>query len=158
MIKLYKDQNGKRTYWEAWDDGDGDFTVHWGELGELGTSEVVRSSFFKKAEKKIENEIAEKRSEGYRESDPEAEHTLLIEYTVDGFGNEEDLSKRHALEDRMNQTLGWVGLGHCDGGSIGSGTMEVCCFVVDFDLAKKVIEKDLAGTEFADYTRVYEES
>ena len=53
----------------------------------------------------------------------------------------------------MDETLGWTGLGHCDGGSIGSDTMEVCCLVVDFDTAAKAIEADLRGTEFADYTR-----
>jgi hypothetical protein len=72
-------------------------------------------------------------------------------------GSEEDLNKHHQLEDRMNETLGWTGLGACDGGSIGSGTMEICNFVVDFDVAKKVIIDDLVGTEFADYTRIYRE-
>ena len=81
----------------------------------------------------------------------------MIEYKVDGFGNEADLDKRHRLEDRMNETLGWTGVGACDGGSIGSGTMEVCCFVVDFKIAQAVVENDLAGTEFADYSRIYEE-
>jgi hypothetical protein len=57
----------------------------------------------------------------------------------------------------MDETLGWTGLGHCDGGSIGSGTMEVCCLVVDFQIAKKVIQKDLAKTEFSDYSRIFEE-
>jgi hypothetical protein len=63
----------------------------------------------------------------------------------------------HELEDRMNETLGWTGLGNCDGGSIGSGTMEVCCFVVDFKIAKHVIEEDLKNTRFADYSRIYDE-
>ena len=36
--------------------------------------------------------------------------------------------------------------------------MEVCNFVVDFDVAKAVIEKDLAGTEFANYTRIFDEN
>ena len=63
----------------------------------------------------------------------------------------------HELEDRMNETLGWTGLGNCDGGSIGSGTMEVCCFVVDFKTAKRVIEEDLKNTRFADYSRIYDE-
>lgn len=84
--------------------------------------------------------------------------TLLIEYEVDGFGTSSDLDKRYALQGLMDETLGWTGLGHCDGGSIGSGTMEVCCFVVDFELSKKVIEKDLAGTEFENYTRIYDEN
>ena len=70
----------------------------------------------------------------------------------------EDVEKRYLLQDRMNETLGWTGLGHCDGGSIGSGTMEVCCYVVDFENAKNVIENDLMGTEFEDYLRIYDEN
>ncbi|WP_346823269.1 hypothetical protein [Rapidithrix thailandica] len=46
----------------------------------------------------------------------------------------------------MDRTLGWTGLGHTDGGSIGSGIMEVGCIVVDFELAKKLIEQDLKDT------------
>ena len=87
----------------------------------------------------------------------ESQSVLLIEYQIDGFGSSQDLEKRHALQDRMDETLGWTGLGHCDGGSIGSGTMEVCCFVVDFETAKVVIEEDLQGTEFANYTRIFDE-
>lgn len=71
-------------------------------------------------------------------------------------GTEVDIEKRHRLESRMNETLGWTGLGECDGGSIGSGSMEVCTFVVDFDVAKAVIMQDLAGTEFANYTRIFD--
>lgn len=39
--------------------------------------------------------------------------------------------------------LGWTGLGHVDGGSIGSGTMEVGCEVVDFE-----------NSEFRDYKEI----
>ncbi len=46
----------------------------------------------------------------------------------------------------------------CDGGSIGSGTMEVCNFVVDFEMARHVIEEDLVNTEFANYTRIFDEN
>jgi hypothetical protein len=63
---------------------------------------------------------------------------LLVEYPIDGMGTGDDLKKRHRLEDRMNETLGWTGLGMCDGGSIGSGSMEVCNYVVDFEVAKAV--------------------
>ena len=72
-------------------------------------------------------------------------------------GSKHDVEKRTRLQDRMNETLGWTGLGHCDGGSIGSGTMEVCCFVIDFETAKTVIENDLEGTEFANFIRIYDE-
>lgn len=73
-------------------------------------------------------------------------------------GTKEDLEKRHRLEDRMNETLGWTGLGVSDGGSMGSGSMEVCNFVVDFEIAKALIAKDLAGTEFENYTRIFNEN
>jgi len=70
-------------------------------------------------------------------------------------GSAADLKKRHALEDRMNEVLGWVGLGQCEGGNIGYGTMEICCLVVDFELARNVIAADLAGSAFADYRRIF---
>jgi hypothetical protein len=82
----------------------------------------------------------------------------MIEYKVDGMGTDANLQKRRALQNRMDHVLGWVGIGECDGGSIGSGTMEVCCFVVDFYIAKAVIEANLKGTEFDDYERIYEEN
>ena len=53
--------------------------------------------------------------------------------------------------------MGWTGLGHCDGGSIGSGAMEACCFVVDFEIAKRVVAAALSDTPFADFTRIYDE-
>jgi len=77
---------------------------------------------------------------------------------VEGMGTPEDIEKRTRLQDRMDSILGWTGLGHCDGGSIGSGTMEVCCFVIDFDTAKNVITQNLKDTEFADYLRIYNEN
>ena len=72
-------------------------------------------------------------------------------------GSEAELEKLHRLEPRLNEALGWRGLGECDGCSIGSGTMEVTCLVVDFERAKDAIERDLAKTEFADYSRIYQE-
>jgi hypothetical protein len=38
---------------------------------------------------------------------------------IDGFGSDRDIDKRHRLEERLNELLGWTGLGHVDGGSIG---------------------------------------
>jgi hypothetical protein len=94
---------------------------------------------------------------GFEPIDPDDHAILLIEYAIKGMGTVKDLDKRHALEYRMNETLGWTGLGHCDGGSIGSGTMEVCCYVVDFETARRVVEKDLKGTKFANYSRIFDE-
>lgn len=154
-IKVYNFISSPKAYWEAWDNGDGTHTVHWGELGDKGQSKIIRNAFFKKARKVIQAELDSKIEAGFKQV--EDLHTLLIEYKVDGFGTPEELEKRYRLQDRMDETLGWTGLGHCDGGSSGSGTMEVCNFVVDVDIAKDIIAKDLAGTEFADFTRIYVE-
>ncbi len=158
MLKLYKFTDNEKFYWETWDNDDGTHTVHWGELGTEGQNKTVKSSFLKKATDLIQKDIDKFVSDGFRPIELEDHFILLIEYEVDGFRNEQDLDKRHSLEDRINSTLGWTGLGHCDGGSIGSGTMEACNYVVDFEVAKKVIENDLKGTEFENYTRIYDEN
>ena len=156
MLKLYNLRESR--YWETWDNEDGSHTVHWGTLGTQGQSKSVRRTLFKKAESIIQSEIDSLVKDGFVPIDPEDHSILLIEYKIDNMGATSDLDKRYALEDRMNETLGWTGLGNCDGGSIGPGTMEVCCFVVDFDIAKTVIEDDLADTDYSDYVRIYDES
>ncbi len=158
MLKLYRLADGIKEYWETWDNENGTHTVHWGKLGTQGSSKTVKNSLFKKAAKTIQVEIDSLVAQGFRPVDLEQHSILLIEYAIDGMGTTDDLDKRQRLEERMNETLGWTGLGHCDGGSIGSGTMEICNFVVDFETAKKVIEEDLSGTEFSDYTRIYDEN
>jgi hypothetical protein len=127
-------------------------------LGQKGESKILRSSFFKKAETIIQKEIDELLARGFHPFNDDEHFTLMIEYSVNGMGAESDIQKRQRLENRMNETLGWTGLGHCDGGSIGSGTMEVCNFVVDYDIAKSIIENDLRDTEFSNYTRIYDEN
>jgi hypothetical protein len=153
MLKLYKFADGSKSYWETWE-RDGTHTVHWGTLGTRGSSKELRSTFFKKATDVIQKEIDQRAAEGFGPVGSDDHAMLLIELAVDGMGSSADLEKRHRLQKRMDETLGWTGLGHCDGGNIGSGTMEVCCLVVDFDIAKRVIEADLRDTEFADYTRI----
>jgi len=154
MIKLYRKNSDGIEYWEAWSNK-GEHTIHWGQAGDRGKSETVRGSLLRSAEKAVAAQIADKKKEGFLEI--EDLDTLMIEYAVEGMGSTADLDKRHRLQERMDETLGWTGLGNCDGGSIGSGTMEVCCFVVDFDIAKKAVAADLAGTEFANFTRIYKE-
>ena len=157
-MKLYRLTENKKEYWQVWDNGDNSHTIHWGELGTKGQSKIVKSSFFKKAETIIQKEVDAFVAQGFHEIDDEDHITLLIEYAVNGMGNSEDLDKRNRLVDRMNDTLAWTGLGYCDGGSIGSGTMEVCNYVVNFEIAKNVIKKDVVGTEFANYTRIFDEN
>ena len=99
--------------------------------------------------------LASARATGFAELDDRELQSLVIEYRIPGMGSAVDLRKRHALEDRLNEVLGWVGLGQCEGGTSVYGTMEVCCRVVDFELARRMIEADLANSPFADYNRIF---
>ncbi len=156
MIKLYKKEDGHWHYHEAWI-GDREITEHWGIVGERGdTREHPLPSGDSKAVA-LRNVLRIAYESGYKEVDLDDHSMLLVEYAVDGFGTPEDLDKRHRLESRLSGTLGWTGLGHCDGGSIGSGTMEAACLVIDFEIARAVVAKDLEGTEFANFTRIYDE-
>lgn len=156
-MKLYKRINGDLNYWETWDKDEKTGVVHKGIIGQRGEYREVKSSLLSSFRKQIQKEIDNYCKDGYQEITIEDHFTLLIEFTVNEMGTPEDIEKRNRLQARMDETLGWTGLGHCDGGSMGSGTMEVCCYVVNFELAKSVIEKDLKNTEFSDYTRIYAE-
>lgn len=158
MLKLYKLTGDTKMYWESWEEEGGGHIVHWGRLGTKGDTRQIKRPMFGSIEDKLRREIEQAMADGYAEIPDDDHAVLLIEYPVDGMGTASDLEKRHRLEDRMNETLGWTGLGHCDGGSIGSGTMEVFCIVVDSDLAKSAIEEDLGGSEFSGYSRIYERS
>lgn len=157
MVKLYKRRpDGRLAYHEAWEH-EGVVTEHWGIVGDHGETKKHKLKRDENAESAIERVLKPARRDGFEEIDLDDHSVLLVEYAVEGMGSSRDLDKRHALESRMNNLLGWTGLGHCDGGSIGSGTMEVCCYVVEFKIAKSVIERDLKGTRFIDYARVYQE-
>jgi predicted DNA-binding WGR domain protein len=158
LVKLYKRVDGTLHYWESWSNGGNCATVHWGVVGHEGQSETMESDSCSDLEQKLQTEIDRLSLDDYASIPIEDHCVLLIEYGINGMGRLNDLRKRHALESRMQETLGWTGLGICDGGSIGSGTMEVCCFVVDFEIAKKVIREDLKGTEFGNYTRIYDQN
>ncbi len=157
MLKLYKTINGRLRYHEAWTTEES-VIEHWGAVGERGeTREHAYDARSQADEDAILTVLKKPIEDGFTPFEPEYEATLLVEYAVSGMGNDSDLEKRHALEDRLNEVLGWTGLGAVDGGSIGSGTMEVCCYVVDFAIAKQVIETALSGSEFANFTRIYDE-
>jgi hypothetical protein len=156
MLRLYKRIKRVLHYHEAWAHG-AKITEHWGIVGERGKTALHKRNKSLSEERNIEHLLAKSLAEGFKPIDVDDHATLLIEYPVEGMGTTKDLNKRHALEDRMNETLGWTGLGNCDGGSIGSGTMEVCCLVVDFKIAERVIEEDLRNTTYADYSRIYDD-
>lgn len=159
LLKLYKFTPDSNEYWETWDEAPDRYLVHWGELGTRGQSKIVEAPNSVQARQKIEKQIEAARANGFVEIPIEDHAVLVIEYAIEGmWGVDGDLEKRYRLQDRMNQTLGWTGLGECEGGSIGSGRMDVDCRVVDYEIAESVIDADLVDTEFENYFRIYNES
>lgn len=143
MLKLYKRHSNELYYWETWDKDDRTGIVHWGIVGQKGENKEIKSKLFSNFRKTIQKEIDQKLAEGYTEFDEHNPSNLEVEYIIEGMGSTEDLTLRQRLEEKLDGVLGWTGLGHVDGGSIGSGTMEVNCIVVDYEIAKKVIEENL---------------
>ena len=124
-----------------------------GSVGQPGQNKEVKGGLFLNFRKTVQKELEAKLQESYTASDEENTTFLKIEYKIKNFGTEENLDKRHRLEEKMDEVLGWTGLGHTDGGS--SGTVEARCIVVDFDLAKNIIEEAQKDTALSDYSRIY---
>ena len=149
-VKLYKRHDGRLLYREAWIDGE-NVVEHVGVYGERGlTSEQAASGPVRQREV-MDAISADAKADGFK-AIPEAQLIgLLVSKEISGAGTKDDLRRRHALEDFLNEVTGWRGLGHCDGGSIGSGSMEAFCFVVDYKIAAEVIAHELASSQFNDF-------
>lgn len=147
MIKLYKFEADKVSYWEAWE-ADGEIIFHRGVLGDRGETRKVALKRNESSNISIAGEANKYRAEGYRELKEDEQHMVFVQYKVDGFGTPEDLEKRHEVEALLNECLGWTGNGNCDGGDIGSGTMNVCSLVVNPYLACEAIVEELRENSF----------
>jgi hypothetical protein len=157
LFKHYQRLSGRLNYREGWIDGS---TVieHWGVCGERGEHREHHMPRESEARNKLEALKATSRDLGFRPIAVSRPTMLVIEYVID----ERDLlgsnKRRHAIEEFLNQQTGWLGLGHCDGGSIGSGLAEVFCRVVDFAVAKDVLARALAGSPYSDFRRIYRQA
>lgn len=156
-IKLYRRVKGIVTEYHEAFLYKGKVHQHWGKLGESGEGSSRARNRKIDEEQDLNKALAPARERGLEEILLDDHAVVLVEYVVDGMGNAKDLDKIHRLYDVLQDVLGESGLGHCDGHTIGSGSMEAACYVVDAALTKKVIAKSLNGTEFGDFTRIFEE-
>jgi hypothetical protein len=155
MLKLYKRIDGVLHYHEAWSTGEC-LVEHWGVVGDTGA--VAEHTLLDGvSEEEMTARLLQPAIEKGFAPIGEEMTWLVVVYRTGPKSSRKDVSKRHAVEDRLNHVLGWTGCGACDGGSASGGTMEVACQVVDFEIAKRVIEANLAGTEFGDFVRVGED-
>lgn len=151
MVKLYRRSGDAIEYREAWPDGEA-IIEHWGRCGERGETRSYPSTGPEDAANILRRLKTAARGLGFQPIPPSRHVGLLVERSIDGFGGAADLEERHRLEDFLTDLLGWSGLGHCDGGSTGSGSMEASCLVVDYPLAATVITAALSGSPFSAFT------
>ncbi|NNE81605.1 MAG: hypothetical protein HKN18_15160 [Silicimonas sp.] len=103
----------------------------------------------------IEAEIDALRTDGFGELDEEAWQFVQIVYEVkDGFASGDELAKRNAVTDILDEHFALTGQGFWIDSSSGMGTAEFGFLVVDYEIARESIVAKLAGTEFADYLAI----
>lgn len=148
-IKLYRRSADLLEYFELWQDDDA-VIVHKGQCGDRGAAEAITEPNEGARQKLIRALANQQRLAGFKPIPPSRMARLVLSALATG-DPATAIGRRHALEKLLNQELGWLGLGYCDGGDIGAGSMEVFCEVVDWRLANEALQQRLAGTAFADF-------
>lgn len=126
-VVLYKSSSNHEelpSYWEAWEEPNGLFE-HWGQVGDEGE---MRDWSLGEAD--FDALVQKARSDGYGEP---PEHTAVVVQipTLGGWPTNDEVELRWRIESLLDDALGWLGNGFCDGGDAGSGTMNVFCYVID---------------------------
>jgi len=157
LFKLYKKIEDALHYREAWLPDDRTVVEHWGRCGDRGETREHRFDDATTAQDTYIHLKRIARDEGFRAISDSKHAKLVVEFLTSGMGSHGDLQRRRALEEFLDELVGWLGLGHLDGGSSGSGTMEAMCHVVDFKVAKAAVEQALRSSSFSDFQRIYRE-
>jgi hypothetical protein len=142
VLKLYKKEGDTLRYWEAWEH-DGELTVHWGVVGEMGEHKKLPIPPDEDVDMLVAQEAESLVDAGYDEPEPDAQATLIIEYPVQGKGTGHDFEKRKAVEELLSDMLGWTGNGEVEGGETTPGRMRVYCLVMDTDIAVRTVVEAL---------------
>ncbi|MGS0414008.1 hypothetical protein [Bacillus cereus] len=147
MIKLIKQEKDKLLYWEVWEEDEKKLIVHCGYVGDTGEMYEIELYPFQRVEKEMKELADEHLANGYKELDEDEliEFVLQYDYTDDQL--EEVLEKRNQVQEIMDEALGWSGNGHCDGGDIGSGTINIFTFVIDVDKALQTTLDELKNQQ-----------
>ncbi len=154
MIKLVKQEKDKMLYWEVWGEDEKTLIIHCGCVGDTGEMYEIELYPFQRVEKEMKELADEQLAGGYKKLDEEEliEFVLQYDYTDDQL--EEALEKRHQVQEIMDEALGWSGNGQCDGGDIGSGTINIFTFVIDVDKALQTTLEELKNQRLLDGVKI----
>jgi hypothetical protein len=150
MFKLYQRGDRGLEYHEAWI-AESVVVQHWGVCGERGETVEHPTSVGFDLPKLLKALKSKATSQGFRPIPLSRHQRLIVEASIAGNGTPADLDRRHALETFLDDRLGWSGLGHCDGGSIGSGSMEAFCYVIDLPAALATLCREMPESPFKDF-------
>lgn len=154
MIKLYKESNNTIHYFEIWINEDKTLTIHQGKLGEVGETENLDTKNKDlPTDVLLAKYISDKKEIGYKELNDLTEFIVQYSYEED-CDQAELIEKRDYVESLFNNCLGWTGNGHCDGGDIGSGTMNIFCYGVDKNIAIHTILEVLEEEDLLDNLKI----
>ncbi len=160
MFRLFKrDENGTlAAYHEIWVELKPRRIVeHWGMIGERGDTYTHRIKLLRPLEKQVDDLLDPARALGFAEIEPGDYQTLIVEYQISDNWRSDDELKIRAAEDALTEVLGWTGLGTCEGETVTETAIELTCRVLDPAQAEALIQEQMAGTEFSDYSRIYQE-
>lgn len=135
MFRLFKrDETGKvAAYHEVWVELKPRRIVeHWGMIGTRGETDAHRIKLLRSMEKQVDDLLDPARALGFTELEPGDYKTLIVEYRLSEVWRRDDALKIREAEDALTEVL-------------------------DPDLAESRIAEQMAGTEFADYSRIYQE-
>lgn len=160
MFRLFKrDETGKiAAYHEVWVELKPRRIVeHWGMVGTRGDTDAHRIKLLRSLERQVDDLLDPARALGFAEIEPGDYQTLIVEYRRSDLWRGDDVLKIREAEEALTEVLGWTGLGFCDGETVTDTAIELTCRVLDPDLAQARIAEQMADTEFADYSRIYQE-
>ncbi|MDU8927332.1 hypothetical protein RXV86_08040 [Alisedimentitalea sp. MJ-SS2] len=124
------------------------------DAGMLGKN-ATRASFAIEHWPAIKEHIRVMREKGFEEIATDAMQFLQITYHIRGdFAEKDELDKRNALLDKLDEFLALTGQGYWVDASSGSGTMELGFEVVDFDIAETTLREQLKGSEYDNFLTI----
>jgi predicted DNA-binding WGR domain protein len=148
--KLYKKNNEKTYYWETWNESEITATIHWGEIGNLGDKKTIKCRTHLELKNRINSLVENQFNKGYYEIDYDEHYTIEFILELKTWGTVEDLDKREAIRNILNEHLGWTGNGDCGDADIGSGEMTLFADVVKPEVALKTVKAEIERNKIAD--------
>ncbi|PEC10045.1 hypothetical protein CN639_28805 [Bacillus toyonensis] len=123
--------------------------VHYGCVGDTGEMYEIKVPLSQCAEIEMK-----KLADGYKELDEEELKEFVLQYVYKDDQLEDALEKRQEIQEIMDEALGWTGNGYCDGGDIGSGTINIYTFVVDINKVLQTTINELENHHLLDGVKI----